>query len=82
MTAITVIRCMTGSDSTVTDVTVAWSVRRSVCMYMCMSLHSHTLLKLLDEMRCHFVGTCVVPMTGRVSTPTIHEDHFQLTALT
>jgi len=33
-----------------TDVTVAWSVRL---------LHSCTLLKLLDEMRCYLTGTLV-----------------------
>ena len=38
---------------------VAWSVRLSVCMSVCLS-HSCILLKLLDGMRCH-LATFVSP---------------------
>ena len=38
--------------------TAAWSVRPSVCLYVCcLSHHSCALLKPLDRMRCHLAET-------------------------
>jgi len=45
-------------------ITMAWSVRLYVCMYVCRLSYSCTLLKPLDGMRSHLAGT---PMWSQVT---------------